>query len=149
MAPVTGPSVGGADMETKLARVEDQVAMVLKGQEQLQRAIAMLASTQAGAMSSQLAYSEGPRVEPMVAHGVARGVDSSPRGAAPRSEDMYGDVYPRRGGTDKEQRQCDTVLNDCLNPSSVDAENSIVVGYSEAPGGRPGSAGRYQPPPRG
>jgi hypothetical protein len=41
------------------------------------------------------------------------------------------------------------VLNDCLNPSSVDAENSIVVGYSEAPGGRPGSAGRYQPPPRG
>jgi len=149
MAPATGPSVGGADMETKLARVEDQVAMVLKGQEQLQRAIAMLASTQAGAMSSQLAYSEGPRVEPMAAHGVARGVDSSPRGAAPRSEDMYGDVYPRRGGTDKEQRQCDTVLNDCLNPSSVDAENSIVVGYSEAPGGRPGSAGRYQPPPRG
>ena len=42
----------------------------------------------------------------------------------------YGDVYPRRGGTDKEQRQCDTVLNDCLNPSSVDAENSIVVAES-------------------
>jgi len=148
MAPANGAAaVGGADMEAKLARVEDQVAMVLKGQEQLQRAIAMLASTQAGAMS---VYGEAPRVEPMATHGVARDY-ASPR-AAPRSEDMYGDVYPRRGGPEgpaKDQRQCDTALSECLNPSTADMENSIVVGYSEAPGGRPGPAGRYQPPARG
>merc|ERR1719409_1264929 len=47
-------SNGPGDVDAKLAQVDEKIAMVLRGQEQLQRAIAMLASTQAGALTSQV-----------------------------------------------------------------------------------------------
>merc|ERR1719409_1861197 len=65
-------SNGPGDVDAKLAQVDEKIAMVLRGQEQLQRAIAMLASTQAGALTSQVSQpsysSMGAMPEPHYSH---------------------------------------------------------------------------------